>query len=167
MRLASWPRTMFTPTALMKPTMTALDTKRSTVPSLSRPAADHHHPGQHGQGEQGPGGVGGVVYRRDVGNQDGHGAGALHRHERRGGRQSSCGRAHHVAVHAGERVHARQQPGRQTVGDAFDPEHGAGNQVVTEVAESGSGFDESSGTVPARWWAPPVSGVQHRADPYK
>ena len=31
---------MLTPTALMKPTMTAFDTKRSTVPSLRRPAAN-------------------------------------------------------------------------------------------------------------------------------
>ena len=30
---------MFTPTALIKPTMTALDTKRSSPPSLSKPAA--------------------------------------------------------------------------------------------------------------------------------
>ena len=29
---------MFTPTALMKPTMTAFDTKRRTVPSLKSPA---------------------------------------------------------------------------------------------------------------------------------
>lgn len=29
---------MFTPTALMKPTMTAFDTQRSREPSLSRPA---------------------------------------------------------------------------------------------------------------------------------
>ena len=37
-RSASWPSTMFTPTALMKPTITAFDTKRSAMPSFNRPA---------------------------------------------------------------------------------------------------------------------------------
>ena len=39
MRFDSCPSMMFTPTALMNPTMTAFDTNRSTVPSLSTPAA--------------------------------------------------------------------------------------------------------------------------------
>ena len=37
-KFPSWPRMMFTPTALMKPTTTVVDTKRSTNPSRSRPA---------------------------------------------------------------------------------------------------------------------------------
>ena len=37
-RLASCPSTMLTPTALMKPTMTALDTNRRIVPSFASPA---------------------------------------------------------------------------------------------------------------------------------
>ncbi len=38
MRFSSWPSTMLTPTALMKPTMTAFDTKRRTPPSRRAPA---------------------------------------------------------------------------------------------------------------------------------
>ena len=36
-RSASWPSTMLTPTALMKPTMTALETKRMIEPRRNRP----------------------------------------------------------------------------------------------------------------------------------
>ncbi len=38
-RLASWPRMMLTPTALMNPTITAFDTNRRTEPSRRNPAA--------------------------------------------------------------------------------------------------------------------------------
>ena len=37
-KLSSWPSTMLTPTALMKPTITEFETKRSTNPSFSSPA---------------------------------------------------------------------------------------------------------------------------------
>jgi hypothetical protein len=38
-RLASWPSTIFTPTALRNPTITAFDTNRSSDPSRNNPAA--------------------------------------------------------------------------------------------------------------------------------
>ena len=38
-RLASWPRMILTPTALMNPTITAFETNRSTEPSRKNPAA--------------------------------------------------------------------------------------------------------------------------------
>ena len=40
LKFSNWPRTMFTPTALMNPTITALETNLSRNPSLSNPAAN-------------------------------------------------------------------------------------------------------------------------------
>ena len=39
LKSSSWPRMMFTPTALMKPTMTERETHRSRLPSRNIPAA--------------------------------------------------------------------------------------------------------------------------------
>ena len=77
---------MFTPTALMNPTITAFDTNRSTDPSLSNPAATMTTPVSTERVYSAARRVGGVVHGVDVGDDDRHRARSLHRHEGRRGR---------------------------------------------------------------------------------
>ena len=72
---------MLTPTALTNPTITALETNRSSEPSLSKPATIISATGRERQGEQGAGRVVGVADRVDIRDDHGHGARALDRHE--------------------------------------------------------------------------------------
>ena len=56
-RSASWPSTMLTPTALMKPTMTALETKRMIEAEAQQAHHEHDHAGDHREREEGHGGI--------------------------------------------------------------------------------------------------------------
>ena len=76
---------MLTPTALMNPTITALDTKRSIDPQLQQPGHQHHRAGEHRQRDQRPGRIARVADDGHVGDEHRHGAGALDGHERRAG----------------------------------------------------------------------------------
>ena len=78
---SSWPRMMLTPTALMKPTITALDTKRRIDPSLRRPAASMTMPVTIESVHSALARVVGGVDDADVGHDDRHRTGCLHRHE--------------------------------------------------------------------------------------
>ena len=129
---ASCPRMMLTPTALMNPTITAFETKRSSSPSRSSAGNDHERARDHGQREERTVGIGAAVHGIDVGDHDRHRTGRLDRHERRARGQRPGERAHEVGVQAVHRVDGGEQTAGEAVGHALDPERDARNGVGTE-----------------------------------
>ncbi len=160
-RLASWPRTILTPTALMNPTITAFDTNRRTDPSRANPAASITTPVSTDRVNNARG-VLSLVNCRDVGDDYGHGAGGLHRHDSRA-EERTADRAERVRVKPGQGIDPGEQAGREAVGNAFHPEHQPGAASSRSASRPAgnrsftSGFPGRSRARPRVPSGPPVS----------
>ncbi len=130
-RFGSWPSTMFTPTALMNPTITAFETNRKTVPSRSRPGRQHRDTRQDRQRKQRPRTVR-PMHPGDVGDHHRHRPRPLHDHERRRRSRRTDHRAHEIPIQPRNGIHPRQQPRRETVRDTLHPEHQTGRRILPQ-----------------------------------
>ena len=123
---------MLTPTALMNPTITALETNRSTEPSRSTPATIIRMPVTSDSVKRARAGSSASLIVVDVGDDHGHGPGGLDGHERRAGRERAGEGPDQVAVQPVDRVDAGEQAAREPVGNALDAEDDARDPVVAQ-----------------------------------
>jgi hypothetical protein len=126
---------MFTPTALMNPTITAFDTNRSTDPSLSNPAATMTTPVRIDSVNSAPPGSLASCTASTSATRIAIAPVPCTAMKGRRGHECAGNRPDHVAIEPGERVDTGEEPGCEAVGHALDAEHRARGDVLPEVRE--------------------------------